>query len=181
MPETSSEPPAPLRVAYCPITGVPAEFNDLLPKDCDEYKRWKASKSGESGVAEVVEALTLRDKDGNEIEKQLPGGKKKVKTKPQVIIDKNTRNKKKAITTVYGLDGFGIKLSEAAKIFGKKFASGAAVVKSPSEKDQIDIQGDCLDRLPDFILKTYGESKNIGKADLYYVEGKRKVPYFPDD
>lgn len=170
----------PLHVEYCSITGVPAEFNDLLPKDCLEYKRWKASESGESGAAEAVEALTLRDKDGNEIEKQLPGGKKKVKSKPQVIVDKNIRNKKKAITTVYGLDGFGIKLSEAAKLFGKKFASGAAVVKSPSEKDQIDIQGDCLERLPDFILKTYGESKGIERGDLYFVEGKRKVAYFPD-
>jgi hypothetical protein len=53
-------------------------------RDCLEYKRWKASESGESGAAEAVEALTLRDKDGNEIEKQLPGGKKKVKSKPQV-------------------------------------------------------------------------------------------------
>lgn len=57
-------------------------------RDCDEYKKWKASKSGESGVAEAVEALTLRDKNGNEIEKQLPGGKKKVKTKPQVAIER---------------------------------------------------------------------------------------------
>ena len=64
-----------------------------------------------------------------------------------MIVDKNTRNKKKAITTVYGLDGFGVKLAEAAKLCGKKFASGAAVVKSPSEKDQIDIQGDCLERV----------------------------------
>ncbi len=36
-------------------------------------------------------------------------------------------------------------------------------------------------QLPEFILKTYGESKGITKADLFYVEGKRKVPYFPDE
>ena len=65
----------------------------------------------------------------------------------QVILDKNTRNKRKCVTTVFGLDSFSVKLSEAAKLFGKKFASGAAVVKSPTEKEQIDIQGDCLEKV----------------------------------
>lgn len=65
----------------------------------------------------------------------------------QVIIDKTTRNKRKCVTTVFGLDNFGVRLGEAAKLFGKKFASGAAVVKSPTEKEQIDIQGDCMDKV----------------------------------
>ena len=29
----------PLKVQYDPITGIPAEYNEFLPKDCDEYKR----------------------------------------------------------------------------------------------------------------------------------------------
>jgi len=40
----------------------------------------KAQEEGPEGL----EKLTLKDKDGNEIEKQLPGGKVKKKTKPQV-------------------------------------------------------------------------------------------------
>ncbi len=72
--------PEPRHVEYDPITGVPAEFNEFLPPDCMEYKRWKASQEG----PEALEKLTLRDKDGNEIEKQLPGGKVKKKQKPQV-------------------------------------------------------------------------------------------------
>ena len=27
-------------VKYDPITGVPSEFNEFLPKDCEEFKRW---------------------------------------------------------------------------------------------------------------------------------------------
>jgi len=42
--EPEIEVPPPLEVAYCPVTGVPAEFNDFLPKDTDEYKRWKVAK-----------------------------------------------------------------------------------------------------------------------------------------
>ena len=49
-------------------------------RDSDEYKRWKAvaeaEASGDTAGAEAALAdLKLRDKDGNEIEKKLPGGK----------------------------------------------------------------------------------------------------------
>ena len=42
--EPEIEVPPPLEVAYCLVTGIPAEFNDFLPKDTDEYKRWKVAK-----------------------------------------------------------------------------------------------------------------------------------------
>ena len=29
----------PIKVDYDPITGVPSEFNEYLPKDSDEYKK----------------------------------------------------------------------------------------------------------------------------------------------
>lgn len=67
----------------------------------------------------------------------------KKKAKPEVIIDRNTRNKKKCVTTVFGLDSFGIKLQEAAKCFAKKYAGGAAVTKTPTDKEQIDVQVCC--------------------------------------
>ncbi len=37
-----------------------------------------------------------------------------------------------------GLETFGIKLAEASKLFGKKFASGASITKNAMEKDQIE-------------------------------------------
>lgn len=33
------ERPPPLAVEYDPITGIPAEFNEYLPSNCEEYKR----------------------------------------------------------------------------------------------------------------------------------------------
>jgi density-regulated protein DRP1 len=59
---------------------------------------------------------------------------------PQVVLESHTRNKKKCVTTVTGLEGFGVKLSEAAKLFGKKFACGASVVKNATGTEQIDMQ-----------------------------------------
>lgn len=29
----------PIKVEYDRVTGVPAEFNEYLPKDCEEYKK----------------------------------------------------------------------------------------------------------------------------------------------
>lgn len=55
-------------------------------------------------------------------------------------MERNTRNKKKCITTIAGLDAFGVKLAEASKLFGKKFASGASVVKNAEGKEHIDVQ-----------------------------------------
>lgn len=123
-------------VEYDPVTGVPAEFNEYLPPDCAEHKKWKAAQEGPEALA----ALTLKDKEGNEIEKQLPGGKVKKKQKPQIVLESHTRNKKKCVTTVMGLDGFGVKLGDAAKLFGKKFACGASVTKSATGAEQIDMQ-----------------------------------------
>jgi hypothetical protein len=57
-----------------------------------------------------------------------------------VVLESHTRNKKKCVTTVTGLEGFGVKLSEAAKLFGKKFACGASVVKNATGTEQIDMQ-----------------------------------------
>lgn len=57
-----------------------------------------------------------------------------------MVLERNTRNKKKCVTTISGLDVFGVKLAEASKLFGKKFASGASIVKNAEGKEQIDIQ-----------------------------------------
>ncbi|RVW52385.1 Translation machinery-associated protein 22 [Vitis vinifera] len=62
--------------------------------------------------------------------------------KQEVIIEKVVRNKRKCITIVKGLDLFGVKLGDASKKLGKKFATGASVVKGPTDKEQIDVQGD---------------------------------------
>ncbi|KAG2434404.1 hypothetical protein HYH02_012416 [Chlamydomonas schloesseri] len=172
------EPVPPRVVEYDPITGVPAEFNEYLPKDCEEYKKWKAAQ--EAALAgEGVDKLTVKEKP--EEEKKLPGGKTKKKSKPQVVVSVAQRQKNKSTTTVAGLELFGVKLSEAGKLFGKKFACGASVVKTASGTEQIEMQGDFLQQIPELLLKNY---KNITKEDVFYVDmadGKKKKNFFADD
>lgn len=173
---TQAPPPPPVVVEYDSITGVPAEYNEFLPHDTPEYKRWKAAQDG---GAEALEKLTLKDGEGNEIEKQLPGGKVKKKEKAEVVIEKSVRNGKKSITSVTGLDKFGIKLSDASKVFGKKFATGASVQKTPAGAEQIEMQGNFLASLPEVILKNF-TSNGVTKEALYYIEGKKKQHYYDE-
>ncbi|EFN54758.1 hypothetical protein CHLNCDRAFT_134666 [Chlorella variabilis] len=174
----------PLHVEYDPVTGVPSEFNDFLPKDCDEYKRWKASQ--EAGVSGAMAGLTVASGEGGAAvgaaaaapAQEKKQSSKKKKSKPEVVLERNTRNKKKCITTISGLDMFGVKLGEASKLFGKKFASGASVVKNAEGKEHIDVQGDCLDQAAELIIKQY---KEVTKQDIYYIESKKKERYYDDE
>lgn len=117
-----------------------------------------------------------QEKDGKK--GSSSSSKKKKKKEPMIVLERNTRNKRKCITTISGLDMFGVKLNEAAKIFGKKFASGASVTKNAENKEQIDCQGDFLDQAVDLILKQY---KEVSKKDIYKLESKKKVPYFAEE
>ena len=118
---------------------------------------------------------------GEEIEKQLPGGKVKKKTKPEIVVSSEKRNKNKMTTTVTGLELFGIKLSEASKLFGKKFACGASVTKTATGTEQIEMQGDFLDKIPELVVKNYGTSHSVSRDSVYIVVEKKKRKAFGDD
>lgn len=165
--------------------GVPSEYNEYLPKDSDEFKRWKASREAESLSGEAA-GLSLEGGAGEGAAKgesaaaaapaASKGGKKKKGRANEVVLERATRNKKKAITTITGLDGFGVKHSEASKLFGKKFASGASVTKNAEGKEQIDVQGDFVDQAAALIEKQWGDK--VPKDLVFVVESKKKVPYY---
>eukprot|EP00697_Spironema_sp_BW2_P010570 gnl/Spiro4/25897_TR12899_c0_g1_i1.p6 gnl/Spiro4/25897_TR12899_c0_g1~~gnl/Spiro4/25897_TR12899_c0_g1_i1.p6 ORF type:complete len:123 (+),score=34.95 gnl/Spiro4/25897_TR12899_c0_g1_i1:601-969(+) len=104
----------------------------------------------------------------------LPGGKIKKVEEPVVTVCKAVRNKRKCVTTVAGLDRFGgIKLKDAAKIFGRTFSCGASVVKSAAgEADEIDIQGDFKEDVVDLILQRFPA---IPASSIFFLDGKTKV------
>jgi density-regulated protein DRP1 len=73
-----------------------------------------------------------------------------------VIVTLTSRSKKKFVTSVVGLDGFNVDLKEAAKVFGKRFACGASVVRTaPGMPDSIDIQGDFADDVSELIEERF--------------------------
>ncbi|CAN6680845.1 unnamed protein product [Malus baccata var. baccata] len=168
--------PQPVRVLYCAVCSLPAEYCEFGP-DFEKCKPWLIQNAPDLYPDLVKEANAKEtDKVANQLQstgissgggdgaassapkeevKRLPGGKIKKKDKQEVTIEKVTRNKRKCITTVKGLELFGVKLSDASKKLGKKFATGASVVKGPTEKDQIDVQGDIAYDIVEFITDTW--------------------------
>lgn len=72
-----------------------------------------------------------------------------------------------------GLELFGVKLSDASKKLGKKFATGASVVKGPTEKEQIDVQGDISYDIVEFITNTWPD---VPETAIFFIEDGKKVP-----
>ncbi|KAK5825000.1 hypothetical protein PVK06_019802 [Gossypium arboreum] len=178
-----AEKPQPVKVLYCPICSLPAEYCEFGP-DFEKCKPWLISnapdlyphllkeaneKEGEKvseqlqsvGISCAAEGAASSAPPGSTVSskqedvKRLPGGKIKKKEKQEVVIEKVVRNRRKCITIVKGLDLFGIKLSDASKKLGKKFATGASVVKGPTDKEQIDVQGDISYDIVEYITETW--------------------------
>mmetsp|Transcript_10480 Transcript_10480/g.27441 ORF Transcript_10480/g.27441 Transcript_10480/m.27441 type:complete len:193 (-) Transcript_10480:332-910(-) len=141
--------PFPIVVKYCKVCNLPPEYCRYGDK-FDQCLPWLA--------ANAPDVLTDEEKAGIDMEKLsveveeekkpaepevklLPGGKKKkvVKAAKEVIISVSTRNKKKFITTIKGLEMFDIKPKEAAKTIAKKLGTGASINGNPPA---LDIQGD---------------------------------------
>ncbi|CAG8610565.1 4959_t:CDS:2 [Funneliformis caledonium] len=122
------------------------------------FEKLYSQTSLENSVAKV----SLKDKPVNDaedkkkakeaakIEREL---KKKMSSK--VVITRIARNKRKSVTSVYGLQNFDIDLKKAAKSFASKFACGSSVVKNNQGNDEIVVQGDVSDDLFDYILETW--------------------------
>ncbi|KAJ4708656.1 Translation machinery-associated protein 22 [Melia azedarach] len=185
-----AEKPQPVRVLYCAVCTLPAEYCEFGP-DFEKCKPWLiqnapdlypdlTKESSTKDVDKVTEQLqstgiasTASSAPKEEAVKRLPGGKMKKKEKAEVVIEKVVRNKRKCITTVKGLDLFGVKLSDASKKLGKKFATGASVVKGPTEKEQIDVQGDISYDIVDFITETW---RDVPETAIFFIEDGKKVP-----
>lgn len=162
-------------VVYCP-------FDDLPPDFCRYGPCWEKSKpwvlenfphyypefadasieDAKKGAAEANERSKV---------KELPGGKKIREASPKVQIKRLQRGGRKAITVVVGLEGFGVKLDAAAKLFKKKFACGSAVVKgSAGVPDAVEIQGDVEAEVEELITDEY----KVPEDKIVQLEGGTK-------
>ncbi|XP_003727531.1 density-regulated protein homolog [Strongylocentrotus purpuratus] len=159
----------PLKVNYCGVCSMPFEYCEYLA-DYDKCKRWweehfpdffeRAMKIGD-GV----------DGEGDDPKKrQKRGGRGVIKAKKQVekskiSVGRVTRNKKKFVTVVKGLETHGVSLKEAAKLFGRHFSCGSSV-----SGDEIVIQGDFVEDVMVLLVEKYPEIEEDDIEDI----GKQK-------
>lgn len=94
-----------------------------------------------------------------------------LRAKSIVTVKRIERNKRKYVTSVSGLEAFGLDLKKVSKEFGKKFATGSSVTKVPSGGEEIVVQGDVSDEIEEFLLEKY---KAIPEENIELVDDKAK-------
>ena len=92
----------------------------------------------------------------------------------QVVIKRIERNKRKYVTSIHGLEAFGIDLKKAAKQFAGKFATGSSVTKNPQGQEEIVVQGDVSDEILEMIEAGAGVLKDVPADSVKLVEEKKK-------
>ena len=92
------------------------------------------------------------------------------KAEAVVQIKRVERNKRKYVTVVEGLEAHGLDLKKVAKEWGKKFATGSSVTKTPSGGEEVTVQGDVAYDIEEWCI-------DVGKVpedNIEIVEPKKK-------
>ena len=153
----------PRRVVYCPTCSMPPEFCEY-GQTFDKCLPWIYANCPEvlsdKVLATMVGTVSIEDDGDGKKKKERGGGaaakKSKVLLEPKVIIARIQRQKKKYVTVVVGLDTVqDLKIKDAAKVFGKKFSSGASVGEGPTGQKEVTIQGDVMFDLPPLLMKEF--------------------------
>uniref|UniRef100_A0A7S1BFS6 SUI1 domain-containing protein n=1 Tax=Corethron hystrix TaxID=216773 RepID=A0A7S1BFS6_9STRA len=114
-------------------------------------------------VVEKIGEIAIGDKK----KRRGAGAKKTSKVDTRVIIQKITRNRKKAVTIVVGMDTVpGLKLKDVSKSFSKKFAGSSSVKDTGNGTKEIIIQGDHTDDVATMIVNTFKVSANAVFLDV---------------
>eukprot|EP00920_Eleutheroschizon_duboscqi_P035394 GHVT01085494.1.p1 GENE.GHVT01085494.1~~GHVT01085494.1.p1 ORF type:complete len:267 (-),score=64.65 GHVT01085494.1:59-859(-) len=121
-------------VEYCPVCGFPPDFCDYGPS-WEKCRPWVLANHPEyfpelsldlekmsiAGADPAAEAPAVEEKP------QKKGKGKTVEAVREVRVQRVQRQMKKSVTTVQGLDAFGVKLDKAARLFANRFACGSSV------------------------------------------------------
>jgi density-regulated protein len=129
------------------------------------------SDKDDAGIAKNIRNLELEKKKKKKA--RGVGAKVTAKVDTRVVIQKITRNKKKATTVVIGMETIeGIKLKDVSKIFSKRFAGSSSVKDGPKGKEVI-IQGDHMDAVAEMMVSQF---KVAGHSVYLDIDGEF-VPY----
>ncbi|KAI9500476.1 Translation machinery-associated protein 22 [Coemansia spiralis] len=180
--------PAKKTVLYCAICTLPPEYCEFSAskKKCEqwlkethpaEYERLYSDQA----VTEKLAMTTLSEdkvaKEAAKMEKAVSKEEARMarelekKMASKVLIKRVERNKRKCVTSVFGLDVFGVDLKKTAKAFANHFACGGSVSKNPQGLDEIVVQGDFSEEIMELIHKLHPE---IPKENIAIVEDEKK-------
>eukprot|EP01034_Spumella_vulgaris_P025111 gene25111-31526_t len=173
----------PQSVLYCPTCTMPPEFCEF-GATFDKCAPWILENCqealSEKVLADLLGKASLDDPEGEgekKKEKKKGGGaaalKKATVYNTRVVIAKIQRQKRKYVTVVSGLETVpDLKIKDAAKIFGKKFSSGASISDSAQTNEkEVTIQGDLTFDLPPLLISEFKVPPNC----IFFLEDKGQL------
>ncbi|KAJ7054200.1 translation initiation factor SUI1 [Mycena amicta] len=183
------QPVPPVTVLYCGVCTYPPEYCEfgssltrckewLQDNHSDLFDKYYSEEALQSKVGTLsLDKQTKLEKDMAKKEVKAEAKAEaalKKKMASQVIIKRMERNKRKSVTSVFGLEAFDIDLKKAAKQFASKFATGASVTKNAQGLEEIVISGDVSDEVLEMIENEVGVLKGIPVDNVELVEEKKK-------
>lgn len=124
-----------------------------------------------------VDAQKRAAKDAAKKEAKAAAAESKLQEKlsqSKILIKRVERNKRKYVTVVSGLELFGFELKKVSKDFGKKFATGSSVTKTPTGGEEIVVQGDLSDEIFDMLVDGDGYKDKVPEDNVDCIEDKKK-------
>ncbi|KAI9513233.1 density-regulated protein DRP1 [Russula earlei] len=185
-PEKRATPP--VQMFYCSVCTYPPEFCEF-GNSLSKCKEWLQSESPDlydkyySDEALKAKLGTISQEAQSKLEEETAKKEAKAEAKAdaalkkklasQVVIKRIERNKRKFVTSVRGLEAFGVDLKKAAKLFAQKFATGGSVTKNAAGIDEIVVQGDVSQEIYDMIAEANegGRDGGKGKKGLDVLKG----------
>jgi density-regulated protein DRP1 len=174
-------------VVYCGVCSLPPEYCEYggTVKRCQDWleknhkamfdRIWspEALEAATASLSLEAQKRAARDAQKKTAKAEAAEQKHADKIAKSVItIKRIERNKKKFVTAVSGLEAFGLELKKVAKEFGKKFATGSSVTKTPAGGEEIVVQGDVSPDIEEFLLEKYKDL--IPEDNIELVEDKKK-------
>ncbi|RKP09020.1 translation initiation factor SUI1, partial [Thamnocephalis sphaerospora] len=167
-------------IVYCEVCSLPPEYCEF-GTTLAQCKQWLKDNHDEwfsqlySGAEELPEASSAKEKKpawgGAGLKKKAPVNK--------VTIKRIERNKRKHVTSIFGLHLFDVDLKKAAKMFANKFACGSSVTKNNQGNDEIVVQGDVTDEVRELILSTWSKVTEDVVETVIEEKKKKKAPPMP--
>ncbi|KAG7451608.1 density-regulated protein DRP1 [Guyanagaster necrorhizus] len=183
------EPTPPVQVLYCSVCSYPPEYCEfgehltrckqwLHEAHPDLYEKYYSDEALQAKIGTLsLQAQEKLEKDTAKKEAKAEAkadAALKKKMASQITIKRIERNKRKYVTTVHGLEAFGVDLKKVAKQLASKFATGSSVTKNPQGQDEIVVQGDVSDEILEMIEDGVGLLKGIPTDNVELVEEKKK-------
>jgi density-regulated protein len=124
-------------------------------------------------ASEEVNTKAMKEMSISSKKQRGPVAKVATKKDTRVVIQKVSRNRKKATTVVTGMDTIdGIVLKDVTKMFSKRFAGSSSVKDGPQGKEII-LQGDHMDAVAEWIVAQF----QVDGSSVYLDIDGKFVPY----